>query len=122
MDAAPVTAINYYRIRAVETSGNIIYSKIVSVDRKGGKQRLQLFPNPVANGRINIRVEDLRKGRFDLRIVNSLGQVIKEEVINSTGGVFTREINIEHLNPGNYILLLTGEGLRQSMKFNVQRR
>src|SRR5688572_736581 len=46
-DANPAQGINYYRIKAQETTGKIVYSKILSVNIGSSNQSLRLYPNPV---------------------------------------------------------------------------
>lgn len=119
-DAAPLTGLGYYRVQAVESNGHLVYSNIVSVDRSTGIGGLQLFPNPVVNQRMTIRISSVPPGRYRLRIVNSVGQELHGESIHISGGIFSRDIGTRDLKPGHYILLLTNDSTRQVRKFTVQ--
>jgi hypothetical protein len=119
-DAAPLTGLGYYRIQAVEANGHFVYSNIVSVDRSGKAEGLHLFPNPVVNQRMTLRVNDLTAGRYKLSIVNSVGQEVHRESINISSGIFSRDMDTHDLKPGHYILLLTNGSTRQVRKFTVQ--
>ena len=60
--------INYYRIKAEETTGKIVYSKILSVSLGQSTYGLRLYPNPVIGNQVNISLTNVKKGQYNLRV------------------------------------------------------
>lgn len=62
MDSSPVDGINYYRIGAVETSGNVYYSAIRSINYSDYSDvELTVYPNPTCNEEVFIMINGLAK-------------------------------------------------------------
>ena len=56
-DNNPLSGVNYYRLNAVETTGKMALSKIVTVDfSTKGSQKLVAYPNPTKSG-LNVNYE-----------------------------------------------------------------
>nr|WP_315249741.1 T9SS type A sorting domain-containing protein [uncultured Flavobacterium sp.] len=73
---------------------------------------LNLYPNPVATGKIYITsTKELEK---DIIIFDVLGKKALQTKI------FTKELNIANLSPGVYIIQITEEGSTSSRKLIVQ--
>jgi hypothetical protein len=68
-----------------------------------------LYPNP-NSGNFTIELRDYPKGRYDLRIVNSLGQQIQNEPIIIDQGTFRASIEILNLASGFHTALLIQNG------------
>ncbi|MEO8772216.1 MAG: T9SS type A sorting domain-containing protein [Ferruginibacter sp.] len=115
IDTNPVTGINYYRIASVSyASGQEIktHSNIVKVNMQAVKDgaAISIYPNPATGNTINLKVNNLEAGIYNLQVYNMSGQLvslmtIKYDVASSTGII---EIN-EKLPAGKYQLRLTGE-------------
>ena len=71
-------------------------------------QQLQLFPNP-ARDRLQLRGWDWSRGDWELRIFNTSGQLLLQQVADS-------EIEVAHLPNGIYILQLHHADLGQQIK------
>lgn len=106
-DATPNTGVNYYRLNAVDFSGNSEYSKIISVVFDNSiEKKLNISPNPTRdkiifatggentstvifdiNGRIlqtlnntrEISVNELPTGIYFLRVTDNIGNIIGQE-------------------------------------------
>ena len=107
VDVNPIAGINYYRIRSLESSGKIKYSIIVRVDVRSGATVLVLYPNPVIDGQLTYGVNNLVKGRYTIRIVNSMGQQVYTKTIFHPGGSVSEAINLPALKAGVYSLQLS---------------
>ncbi len=62
----------------------IIFSKPKPV--AAAKQGFTIAPNPVEGGNVSIMFGNQKAGRYNVRIVNSLGQTISTHIINHAGG------------------------------------
>lgn len=120
-DANPISGTNYYRIKAEETTGKIVYSKVLSVNLGLTTQSLRLYPNPVVGRQVNISLINIKRGQYDLRVVNVTGQDVYRQKINSQGSTITETIDLpKTVAPGVYTMLITGADYRESKLFIVQ--
>ncbi|HYC29737.1 MAG TPA: T9SS type A sorting domain-containing protein, partial [Chitinophagaceae bacterium] len=120
-DAAPQSGTNYYRIKAEETTGKIVYSKVLSVSLGLTTQNLRLYPNPVKGNQVNISLSNVRNGQYDLRVVNMSGQDVLKQRINSQGSTITQTIDLPStVAPGVYNMVITGADYRETRTFIVQ--
>ncbi len=93
---------NYYRIKSTEASGLITYSVIVNVLLKKSKV-ISIWPNPVTNSTIKLSLQDIKKGKYQYAIINSLGQVVVTGSINHTANQSLQTIRLtKKLATGNY--------------------
>jgi len=120
-DASPVSGTNYYRVKAVETTGKIVYSKVLSVSLGQTGQSLKLYPNPVKGHQVNISLTNLNRGQYDVRVVNMKGQDVHKQSINSQGSTITETIDLPAtVAPGVYNMVITGADFRETKMFVVQ--
>ena len=80
-DARASKEIIYYRIKGNAIAGNSIYSnteEVLALEEKNNKS-VNIFPNPVTNGNININFEGVAFGNYVITINNFTGQLIKSE-------------------------------------------
>jgi len=92
VDEKILPGIYYYRIRCVAVNGKIEYSNIVKVLIGDGKPSITIYPNPITNGIINLHLNNLPAGRYDLKLYNRLGQVIVTKQIQRMSGSSTESI------------------------------
>ncbi|HEY1199860.1 MAG TPA: T9SS type A sorting domain-containing protein [Niastella sp.] len=113
-DANNYTGIGYYRLKLVDYSGGISYTKVVPVGGKPGGYQLLVWPNPTArdfyvgiNGVVDVKY---------VVIWNVLGQMVHRELVNERG-VIPMHINL----PGTYFVGFISEGgqLLQTKKLLV---
>jgi hypothetical protein len=120
-DAAPLQGTNYYRIKAVETTGKIVYSKVLSVILGNITQSLRLYPNPVSGNQVTISLSNVRRGQYNLRVVNTAGQDIYKQAITNQGSTTTQTIVLpSSIKPGVYNMIITGSDYRENKMFIVQ--
>ncbi len=108
LDVNSITGNNYYRIKAIENSGNVKYSEIVNV--KIGKARgIVVYPNPVTNKTITIQLNDQQKGTYTIRLFNTSGQTVYSNRIVYMGGAATQTLKLNsNIAKGNYTIEVTG--------------
>ena len=106
LDAAPLTGVNFYRIRSLETTGKTKYSVIVKVDLRGGATQLVLYPVPATNGSISYQANNLAKGQYMVKVFNSMGQQVYSKALNHPGGSVSESVSIPSAMPGVYSLQL----------------
>ncbi|MFP5039674.1 fibronectin type III domain-containing protein [Parasediminibacterium sp. JCM 36343] len=109
-----VSGTTYYRIKATSTDGSIAYSNVASVTKGEASIRYSLYPNPVINSKLNLKLENVNAGKYTVSIYNSIGQKVHEEVVSHAGGTATHAIHITNtLAAGSYSVILKQEGSKQ---------
>ena len=108
IDNAPVSGEDYYRIRAIGNNGTITYSSIVKVNTLAGPQGIAVVPNPVTTGILNLQLNNLAAGSYEVHLINSAGQVVLNTKILSVGGSSVQSIGLSSsIAKGIYTVLVT---------------
>ncbi len=120
-DAAPLQGTNFYRIKAEETTGKIVYSKVLTVNLGSASQGMRLYPNPVSGNQVTITLSNVRRGQYNLRVVNAAGQDIHKQAITNPGSTTTQTIDLpSSIKPGVYNMIITGSDYRENKMFIVR--
>jgi hypothetical protein len=101
----------YYRIKAIESTGTVLYSNVLVVRRNiptavNGEESFSVYPNPVIGNEFNFRLSNAPAGRYISSIVTPSGQQVKQKMIEHNGGDLTRQVDMSGLQPGLYQLVL----------------
>jgi len=83
LDKEPLNAYNYYRIRAVDFSGEITYSSIQGIRIDNGSTYAIAFPNPIGtSGDIHLKANIAEEAIFDLYDIN--GRLLRRTLFYQT--------------------------------------
>jgi len=106
LDVNTVIGHNYYRIRSIDNTGAITYSKTVDVIMgKGIIAGMQIYPNPVTDGTLELQMNNVPAGEYGIKIMSTSGQVILTETIDHGVSSETHPILLnKQLADGIYIL------------------
>jgi hypothetical protein len=108
VDASPMEGYNYYRIKSVDINGQTAYTNVVKVLMGNIKQDITIYPNPITDGMIHLQLMNQREGKYGIRLLNKVGQVILSEQINHAEGSSTELIKWDfNLAHGMYLLEVT---------------
>jgi len=116
-DYTMLSAANYYRLKQVDQDGLIEYSDIIQVrttcieDNIG---TLDVFPNPVRDNDMFIRLYSNANEAANLHVMNIMGEVIIQKDIEIVEGVNQLDLQIPELTAGTYFIQIEGEGWRSS--------
>ncbi|MEO9145252.1 MAG: YDG domain-containing protein [Ginsengibacter sp.] len=77
---------NYYRIRSVDKDGKIEYSTVVKILINDGISSIMVYPNPITDGIIHLRLKNQPGGMYMVRLLNPLGQLIAAKQSGHAGG------------------------------------
>jgi hypothetical protein len=104
------------RFRVILVSKNA-RSAITNVE----KGSIRAFPNPISNRTINLEMENLPKGRYNVQLVNSLGIVVFRGFIICEGGSVTKTIQLlGNLPKGIYQLNVSKLNSKNTIKVFLQ--
>jgi hypothetical protein len=107
-DDRPVFGYNYYRIKSVDINGKPSYTNIVKVFMGSTKRDITIHPNPITDGIIHLQLVNQPGGRYGIRLLNKLGQVIQSRQIEHAEGSSTELIKWDYkLAHGIYQLEVT---------------
>jgi hypothetical protein len=106
-DATPLAGNNYYRIKAVNKDGSILYTSILRVNLSNSLGELVIAPNPVRSHTLNLQLSNFDKGVYSINVFNGQGQKVFSSSINHTGGSATQSFQLPaNIKAGMYSLQL----------------
>ncbi len=122
LDAQPLLATNYYRIKALSADGRVQYSSIVKVAPVQLFSSLAVYPNPVMKSKLQIQVTLAKEGNYKIQLFNMGGQLAFEKAMLIKAGVQKLNIDLpKYLSKGNYRLSLNeADGLNLSENILLQ--
>lgn len=119
-DASPLSSVNFYRVKVIEISGKVIYSKVLKVDLGGKQSGFGLYPNPVNGGQVSISM-NAAQGQYMIKVVNNAGQQVYMGKLNHQGGSMTQTIDLpSSVKAGVYNMVISGDNYRAAKMFIVQ--
>lgn len=106
-DIQPLEAINYYRLRQVDTDGRFEYSTIISI-RNQALSTLTIAPNPAKD--LLLVQSDIDRGYLEILSID--GTRLLMQYINRS----SIELNISSLPKGIYFIKVTDQSNQQQME------
>ena len=107
-DVTPVQGYNYYRVKSVDVNGKTVYTNVVKVFMGTTKKYITIQPNPITDGMIHLQFVNQPGGKYGIRLLNKLGQVIMSRQISHVEGSSTELIRWDYnLAHGMYQLEVT---------------
>lgn len=92
--ASPNDDANYYRLVQADLDGQVSYSKIAFISLSDKRQGLSVYPNPVQNGRLVVKLEKTAV----IQIFNSSGVVVLQKQLKAAEEV----VPVDQLPKGVY--------------------
>ncbi|QEC70027.1 T9SS type A sorting domain-containing protein [Panacibacter ginsenosidivorans] len=121
IDNNPVKGNNFYRIKAIDKDGRVIYSGVLSVNVAGGNTFVMIYPNPVRNHQLNVKLNNVPAGKYQLAIYNYLGQQVSDKLIRHDGGSAAQNMILPaNIKAGVYVVKVIGETVNFSSSFMVE--
>jgi len=119
-DASPSSGSNYYRIKVLEISGKVMYSKVMKVDIGRSAQGFTLYPNPVKGNQVSLSINN-KAGQYTIKVLNTSGQEVYSNRITHQGGSLTQTVELPaSVKPGFYNMIVSGDNYREAKMFVVQ--
>ena len=124
-DKQPKEGTNYYRIKGTGSNGQVQFSTVVAVkmEEKDVLGSMVIVPNPVVNGRLNIRVSHLKKGHYRAQVVDANGRMITQRGLDydGVGEMVTMWLPSSAIS-GAYYLKLEGEKISLKESFLIKEK
>ena len=110
LDVKAVQGNNFYRIKSYDLNGEIKYSEIVKVAIGKSAGGFSIYPNPITDNIINLVMTNQPAGEYQVKLINTIGQVIFVKTILNNGSNSNHSLNtVSKLNPGIYQLEIMGD-------------
>lgn len=106
-DHTPLAGANYYRLKQVDFDGSFEYSPVRVVFFQASNGTFLVYPT-MANDYITVRLPEPNTKPAQVRIVNTLGQIVKRDVLAAE--TYEQTIQLDGLVSGEYMLIVQGEG------------
>ena len=105
-----------YRLKMIDIDGSYMYSTVLNALIECDKQNLSVYPNPVANGKLNVSLNSTEN--VEANFTSVTGQLIKKIILKN--GI--NHIDVSELSNGLYILSTKFvNGINQNVKVNIQK-
>ena len=75
LDVWAPEGINYYRLKQIDFDGKFTYSNIIALRSLKHDELFLVYPNPT-NGSIIVAIKEFNSEGYDLKITNSIGQIV----------------------------------------------
>ncbi len=110
LDFNAVQGNNFYRIKLYDLSGEVKYSSVVKVVIAESTSGFAIYPNPINGNVINLIMSNQPVGKYQVKLTNTIGQVIFVKTIQNNGGNSNQSLKTAtKLIPGVYQLEITGK-------------
>lgn len=108
VDAHPLQAASYYRIRIAENNGSSSYSKTILIKKDMLPQTgISIFPNPVANTAY-LHLQGNEKGSVTIEVIDMNGKIIEIKQFPLSTGANTIVLEeVYKMKPGVYAIKAT---------------
>ncbi|WP_345170181.1 T9SS type A sorting domain-containing protein, partial [Algibacter aquimarinus] len=123
IDYNPVIGKSYYRVAAITSQGDKIYSYEVEVDFEIFKTKVMVYPNPVRKNQIltaDIFVDNLNMGDLDINIFTIDGRLIQSRSKKMNQPQAFEQFKVNTLESGVYILEVKGSDWKRIERFVVR--
>lgn len=120
-DVKPNQGKNFYRIKAIDRDGKITFTQIVAVDISNGRRYISIIPNPVRNRSINLQINNLNAGKYNIILYSIEGKAVYRTLTEHGGGSATQQIALPaNVAGGSYILKVFNERENYTERIIVQ--
>ncbi len=117
-DDNPFPGNLYYRLKATDFDGTFEYFKIISVRYFGEESySVTLYPNPVVNGKANLRLNYRPDGPVSVVIYDQMGRQFLKRSLSGTSGILELPSG---MRPGIYLMHIIDDEHKIQTRLNVR--
>ena len=118
IDANPLPAVSYYRLKFIDKDGRYEYSPVRIVKNNKGFA-VSIYPNPAKN-MLSLYFKTAQAKQVSVTILNTEGQFVQQSAFLIAMGTAVKSLNISRLSKGSYYLQINIEG-QESMSFRFEK-
>lgn len=86
----------YYRIKATSKTGTVAYSAVSAITNTTSKGGFSVYPNPVRNNTINLKVSNIATGNYSISVYTALGERVGSQPLQHNGGTATYNLGMDN--------------------------
>jgi hypothetical protein len=101
-DDQPLSGVNYYRLKQMDTDGKFQYTPIVVADLHGKNSLFDVFPNPSSEGVLSVRAVSMKEGDATLEIFTWAGLRAFRETFRAYEGTIVWPVDLSTYPKGTY--------------------
>lgn len=122
LDEHALQGANYYKVKSIDNTGHVIYSRIVKVIIGKGKPAIAVYPNPVTDNIINVSLNNMPAGVYAVKLYNTAGQLVYVNMITHSIGSTAQTLRpASKLAKGAYQLeVINKDGDKETFKLIVK--
>ena len=113
VDAAPLPANNFYRLKCIDKNGQVKYSLIRKVNFSLAVEDISVYPNPVVNGTLYVSSPDYCLSEL---LYDAAGKLIKSFAVQGNN----ISLNLDGVSKGIYQLKIVTNNITYVKKIAVQ--
>ncbi|MEO7265316.1 MAG: T9SS type A sorting domain-containing protein [Ferruginibacter sp.] len=118
LDVNATAGLHYYRIKALENNGSIIYSNTVKINMSTvDNASVNIYPNIIEDNTIAVQISNIEKGNYNVEIFDPSGKLMHKEMLNYTGGAMVVNIAANNFAVGKYQLRISSAGKTYNATF-----
>lgn len=120
-DENAVNGYNYYRIKYIEKTGEVRYSRIVKVYINANPGTITVVTGAVRSSSLDVIFKNIIKGNYDVSLTNNSGQKVYNGTIVHNGGFANYAVKLKnYLAAGIYHLHVSGDNKVQNIQVLIQ--
>ncbi|MGG9972291.1 hypothetical protein ACQ33O_10900 [Ferruginibacter sp. SUN002] len=106
LDNAPLNGVNFYRIRSISKNGAVLYSSVVKVQTGKIESSITVSPSLIThNSDVVIRLTNVTNGKYQVRVMNTVGQIMYDKSLSYTGGTYNHSVTFDsNYSKGTYLV------------------
>ncbi|MEL6851449.1 MAG: NPCBM/NEW2 domain-containing protein, partial [Bacteroidota bacterium] len=120
-DENPYLGMNYYRVKAIDQTGNVYYSQTLHVLYEHNQPIILVYPNPVRKEEMltaDIRIS--QEGPIKASLIDMQGRSLFTKERTLVGLQAFWQFPIRDIAPGMYLIRFEGEGWSQVQRILIQ--
>ena len=113
------STIRYYRLKIIDKLQNITFSQTLKFTTNSQTNTLKLYPT-IASNKVQLLLDLTNKAAVSITIVDIVGKPVLNKQLILNKGVQNEAFDISTYANGNYLMIVTINGERQTLKFVKQ--
>lgn len=117
-DKSPLAGTSYYMLKQIDLDETAAFSQIKHVTNKAlvaNNAQVQAFPNPFTE-ELKVSIYTTKAGSGTMKLIDMQGRTLYVGEINIEAGASTFSIPVNSLNPGMYVIRISGKDISHTTK------
>jgi hypothetical protein len=108
IDISPLVGDNIYRIKGVEQTGKVEYSKVINVKYEPSAYIVSVFPNPV-HDQLYVRINAPKSTNLQITLSDMQGKLLYSKTQHVDQSILDLSIPVQHIASQLFIVKITDQ-------------